>query len=315
MIRFLKAIFVFLLPLLVYTILILIFKNEIFKHPKINYNRTYLNTEKLIQLNQKPTSFILGNSRSLAITSNEWKKYLAKDEIPFHFDGSRENIFQIRKKIEFLIDKKLKVNNLLIVLDYESINDFSNDGHIYQLHPDISNSFFNFHLNEIKPFYNIKFLSSLIIYFISNKYYDQMQGYILPEEGFEKGNYNDLIFKAENEIRSDSISYYLKAEKNNYFKIKENFSKLKDYKKLKSELNLINELCTSNSINTKLIIVSPYGIESLGDEILNVFYSIFSKNQIYDFSKDSYRFIKGNYYEFSHFRKHIGDEFLRKIYK
>ena len=135
----------------------------------------------------------------------------------------------------------------------------------------------------------------------------------LNKDGFAQCHISELLSKKDLKKFDRLENFY--NEFRNHYKIKENFSKLKDYKKLKSELNLINELCTSNSINTKLIIVSPYGIESLGDEILNVFYSIFSKNQIYDFSKDSYRFIKGNYYEFSHFRKHIGDEFLRKIYE
>ena len=157
-------------------------------------------------------------------------------------------------------------------------------------------------------------VSLLANYFSTNNYYDFMQGYVNKNISFEEGKYNDLFFKSEKKIKTDSLSYYELAERLKWFKLKNNYSKLINPNKLSMELKLIDELIKKNNIDLKLVLVSPYNTQSLGRDYLKIIKSIF-KDNLYNFTNDNYKLSKGNFYEFSHFRRHIGDEILKKIYE
>ena len=280
----------------------------------VNYNRSYKNTQILKEKKIKPSSYILGNSRSLAVTCADWINYLNPSEIPFHFDGSKENIYQIRKKLEYLTKKDYAINNVIAIVDFESLNNYSNSGHIYQLHYDISGEKINFHLNEIKPFLNLKYLSSLFLYSFTKKYSRFMRGYIVKNKIFSEGKFNDLFFLNELKIKSDSIAYYDSVDAKNMFRIK-SYSKLQYPNKLKTELKKIKQIVNENKINFKLVIVTPYKINELGEDYLSLIKGIFSINEIYDFSSLDYKYHKGNFHEASHFRRKIGKLILKKIYE
>lgn len=267
-----------------------------------------------MNMKDMPTSFILGNSRSLAITCTDWQEYLSPKEIPFHFDGSRENIFQIRKKLEYITQKKYPVKNIIAVVDYESLNDFSNNGHVYQLHPEVSGNPLLFQLNEIKAFLNFKFVASVVYYHLTKKHLNFMRSFIVKKESFLLGNFNDLFFIKELEIKEDSLDYYSQQDVNKTFKIK-HYSKLQHPEKLHLELKKIKKIIDNNNINFKLVIVSPYMIENIGEDYLNVINNSFDQDEVYDFSLLRYKYHSGNFYEASHFRRHIGQLFLKKIYE
>lgn len=312
--KFIKVLFVFLLPIQFYVLLILVFKNDFFEINFINYNRSFDSTVKLKNEKNKPTSFILGNSRSLAVTCEDWIEYLPSNEIPFHFDGSRENIHQIRKKIEYLIKSDYDVEKILAVVDYETLNNFKNEGHIYQLHPDVSGDKILFHLNEVKPFFNIKFISSVVYYFLTEKHLGFMRSYIVKNKPFKNGSFNDLFFLNEFDIARDSLGYYSRPAIKKMFKLKR-YSKLKDHNRLKFELTKIKEIIDKNKIDFKLLIVSPYKLNELGEDYLILVNTIFDHNEVYDFSGSDYKYEQGNFHESSHFRRKIGQYFLKYIYE
>ena len=290
------------------------FKSSIFSWNYINYNRSHTGTIKLESQKIKPNSFILGNSRSLSIKASDWKNYLDNESVPFHYDGSRENIFQTRKKIEYLIRNGFHIKNLIIVADFESLNEYGNKGHIYQLSPRVSGSFLLFHYNEIKAFFNIKFIFSLLYYSITKEYHWFMKGYIIRESNFIKENYNDLKFVNEKSIKRDSIAYYTSPEIKSMFREKK-YTHLIQPKRLLSELQKIKCLTVKDSIDLKIVLISPYNVKELGDDYLSVFKETFSGNEVFNFTNDKYKFEKGNFYESSHFRPHIGREILTKIYE
>lgn len=290
------------------------FKKDIFGLEYVNYNRSYQSTQALQNEKQKPSSFILGNSRSIAITCTDWKQYLQSSEIPFHFDGSKENIFQIRKKLEFLVKNGYPVKNIIAVVDFETLNNFSDSGHIYQLHHEVSGDKLSFHLNEIKPFFNLKYILSLGYYSLTKKYNKFMRGYIVKDKLFSKGSYNDLFFLNELEIKRDSVQYYERSDAKKMFKVK-HYSKLQQPEKLNKELTIIRNLVDQNEINFKFLIVSPYYLNELGLDYRNLVNRIFNHNEVYDFSSLEYKYHKGNYHEASHFRRHVGKYFLKKMYE
>jgi len=312
--KFIKTLFVFLLPIQLYILVIFIFKSDFFALPYINYNRSYLSTVKLINIKERPTSFILGNSRSLAITCSDWQQYLSPKEIPFHFDGSKENIFQIRKKLEYLVEKDYAVKNIIAVVDYETLNDFSNKGHVYQLHPEISGNQMIFHFNEIKAFLSFKFVASIVYHHLTKKHLNFMRSFVIKKESFLMGNFNDLFFTKELEIKEDSLDYYTRRDMNKTFKVKR-YSKLQHPEKLQFELKKIKEIVDDNNINFKLLIVSPYMIEDLSEDYLILINNSFDQDEVYDFSFLKYKYDAGNFYEASHFRRHVGQFFLKKIYE
>lgn len=304
----------FTFPFILYIVIVFLFKSSIFALGYVNYNRSHKGTLKLASLKIKPNSFILGNSRSLSIKASDWENYLDDKSIPFHFDGSRENIYQTRKKIEYLIRNGFHIKNLIIVADFESLNEYDNNGHIYQLSPKVSGSFLLFHLNEIKAFFNIKFIFSLLYYSVTKNYYKFMRGFILKESNFIEENLNDLKFVDEDLIKTDSLAYYSSPDIRRMFREKK-YTRLIYPDRLLSELQKIKSLTVKESIDLKIVLISPYNVKELGDDYLSILKKIFTSEEIFNFTNDKYKFKKGNFYESSHFRPHIGRKILKKIYE
>ena len=304
----------FTFPIILYIVIIFFFKSSIFSLDYVNYNRSHKGTLKLESLKMKPNSFILGNSRSLSIKASDWKNYLDGKSITFHFDGSRENIYQTRMKIEYLIRNGFPVKNLMIIADFESLNEYDNNGHIYQLSPKVSGSFMLFHLNEIKAFFNIKFISSLLYYSITKNYYQFMRGFILKESNFIEEDLNDLKFVNEDLIKKDSLTYYSSHDISRMFR-KKKYTRLMHPPRLLSELQKIKSLTVKESIDLKIVLISPYNVKELGDDYLSILKKIFASEEIFNFTNEEYKFKKGNFYESSHFRPHIGRKILKKIYE
>jgi len=129
--RFLKNIFIFCIPVLLYIVGVLsldIFKifrdyDNYYDNDITTLNRTYVSTK--IYLKHKDSinynSFVFGSSRSQAFKTSKWKEYLPKDIIPFHYDAHSEDLYGIFKKIEFLDHQNSKIKHALIVIDRSTL--------------------------------------------------------------------------------------------------------------------------------------------------------------------------------------------------
>ena len=157
----------------------------------------------------KYNSFIFGNSRTLVYQTSEWKKYIGNESC-YHFDASDEALYAIQKKIKYLNEKKVKIKNVLLILDHRTlIKDNPKSGHLGIISPQLEakSNFFNFHLASIRAFLNIKFLFVYFDFKISGKVKSYMKkGFLIEDRPFEYDyisnevrfdQYEDLIIKNE----------------------------------------------------------------------------------------------------------------------
>ena len=141
-----------------------------------------------------------------------------------------------------------------------------------------------------------------------------MRGYILEEPKFIEENFNDLKFVNEDLIKKDSLSYYSSNDISRMFR-KKKYTRLIHPTRLLSELQKIKSLTVKESIDLKIVLISPYDVKELGDDYLSILKKIFTSEEMFNFTNEKYKFKKGNFYESSHFRPHIGRKILKTIYE
>ena len=109
----------------------------------VGINKDFVSTTTFIRNSEKIdyNSFIFGNSRSIFYQIVDWKKHLDSDSKCYHFDASGEALWTLNKKIEFIDKQGNNLNNILLILDYETIiQDKPKEGHLFIISPPLVNN-------------------------------------------------------------------------------------------------------------------------------------------------------------------------------
>ena len=133
-----------------------------------------------------------------------------------------------------------------------------------------------------------------------------MRGYILEEPKFIEENFNDLKFVNEDLIKKDSLSYYSSNDISRMFRKK--YTRLIHPTRLLSELQKIKSLTVKESIDLKIVLISPYDVKELGDDYLSILKK-FTSEEMFNFTNEKYKFKKGNFYESSHLGHTLEEKF------
>jgi len=67
-------------------------------------------------------SFIFSSSLSGYYLIKDWKQYLPASARPFHFNASRETLHGILNKLNWLVERGVKINNALLVIEDEMLS-------------------------------------------------------------------------------------------------------------------------------------------------------------------------------------------------
>ncbi len=270
---------------------------------------------------KKYDAFILGNSRSLAFKTTNWKPYLPPKAIPFHFDANGEGIYGVLKKLEYIHKTGKEVNQALLVLDRKSLTVLSNrQGHVYVSPPEVSGeSYFKFYYMFLKASLNFDFLRSFIDYKVTHKYKDYMGDFISKSEFSPRIDpvTADFYYGYDTHIAKDSLGYYKSLVDKGVFYTRT--GKKKEHCAISTkEVEILNGIKKEfKDLNTNYqIVISPlYDQIPLEKNQLDLLNSIFGKDKVHDFSGvNSYTSSIANYYESSHYRPHIARDIMRKIY-
>jgi hypothetical protein len=278
---------------------------------------------KRIDKGSIPTHFIVGSSRSHAFKTIDWATI---GNIPpnsiFHFDAFGMGILRANNLIHYLSNQKPAPKEILWVIDHAIFNEKDeSDKFIFSEPPELSgkNSIvFNSKAiyESIHPSFIFRYLKSSISstndfeidnVSISNNKVDHCTGDIYYE-------------KSDLEIIKDSVGYYKRKDvikKFNKFLL--NTPSISPPKIMEEEYKLLVDLEKNlHRNNIKLIIViSPlFSKIKFNSADLSKLQSVFGKNNIYDYSGENhwtkdYR----NYYDPSHFRRHVAQQILMDIYK
>ena len=265
------------------------------------------------------SSFILGNSKSMAFKCNEWGKYI-NDPAIFHWDASGEDLTGIYSKLKYLdaIDNPIK--NVLIVTD-PAVYMGENNDETFGFNQDYKingTSALKFHYIFFKGFFTGFFYVSYIDYSLFKTYRPYMTTKI-PQE-WSRYVYDSITndFSLYNRIKSiadDSLKFY--SNKTAFYD--RNPTKSMHWACIDepclSLLKEIKSILDKHKTNYKIVISPGYDQDSFNSRDLENLKQLFGSDNVYDFSgKNQYTENKGNYYDHNHYKPYIAAQLLQKIY-
>ena len=270
------------------------------------------------------TNFIVGNSRSQAFKTSDWKNYLGDSNGKcFHYDGSGFGLFRANNAIKYLSNSNDKIENILLIIDTEFLKETSlSNEHIFIQPPAVSNeSKLSYYSVFFKSSINLNFIACNLIYTLSGgKYFEFMKNHISRNSHDNKSNNEtgDVWYPYDEEILNDSIGYYENLLSKNVFYDRPKFEKSSEQIIGKVQLNMLNQIkqiVSQKNIKIKIVVSHLYNQEKLHEHDLETLNSIFGEWNVFDFSgkneiTDDFR----NYYEASHYKPYIAERILEKVY-
>jgi len=293
-----------------------------YSQPQITSSRDYISTEFFLNNYKKYgyNSFVFGSSRSNVFKAKPWLQYIGQDEKPYFCDASQETIYGIYIKLRLLEKLHVKIKNCIILLcrDVSFANDQNDKGHIFIKHPEASlESYTTFQLEFFKSYLNPKFLHAFYAFQILKQYKPYMSEYFIGRTITYDSVTNELnILGLDEAIQKDPIAYY-KDESLKFYERKgettDSVSRINP--EMEFMIHEIKRILTANRTRYKIILSPLYEQIKFHDQDLKILQSNFGK-EVYDFTgKNKFTEEKINFYEKSHFRKHIADSLLAIIYK
>jgi len=319
---------ILLIPYLYYDPFQVVYKYKSFyvsgepRYVTLNYD--YVDIETFINNNPiyKYNSFIIGNSRSRFYEMDTWSNYIHSDKC-FHFNASAETLFGISKKVEFLHARNVQISNVLIILDYSTLEGISNsDGHLFIKHPILSGqNMRDFQLEFFKTYFSFSFLRAYLDFKTSGKIKDYMKtGALLDDTPVDYNlKYNEMNLKVfEDKIKADPAKYYNKKRMIPFYQ-RDTIQKFSPEVIKKEQIIMLNKIINIfkiHSTNFKIVINPLYDQLKLNRKDVDVLNGIFGSENVYDFSGiNSITSDYHNYYENSHYRPHAADEIMKLIYQ
>lgn len=259
----------------------------------------------------KYNSFILGSSRSYFYYVDQWKQYLGQDASCFHFGQSGDNLFGTQQRLKYLYSRVQKIDNIMIIMDAEYLADDSkHKGIIYrqpwQVTPEWD--YISFNWEFIKAFYTLDY-----------------QKRVLGLEK-EKRDWEYYYIEQYNELHKSKAEYLLENQPDEYFKGLDSYWLYKRsgmdsiaepviFEQQKEALMEIGQLLKEGNTNYRIVINPLYEQVAMNQQDLDILYSIFGRENVFDFSGiNEYTNDTTNYYETSHYRPKLCNQIMKVMY-
>ncbi len=301
--------------------------DEFYSNTIITGNRESICLELLkrrIMGNNKVENVIIGNSRSQAFKTDMWSQHIEVDKNTcFHYDGSSFGLYRTYNALQYLLENNATIKNVLIVMDVEYFTEIANPReYMYIQPPEVSkeNNLY-YYWQFIKAGTHPVFLISYLIRQLTGKHFGFMKYYLSPKNGNHKSNNAtaDLYYSYDDEIRRDSVGYYLNKEKHGVFYDRVKQIRVEEATIGKEQILLLDKIASSlqkKSISVKIVIAPLYNQIKLNPQDLQQLKNLFGSNNVYDFSGiNKYTSDIGNFYESSHFRPAVAKEIMKEVYK
>ncbi len=287
----------------------------------VSLNRSVINGKNFINKYEKENynAFIFGSSRTLAVKTNDWVKYLPKDARPYHYDGNAESLFGINSKLKFVDSKVDSIKYVLIFVDQMLLGDVSKkEGLLYLDYPIVNNeSWIDFHKEFLYAFFAPRFFVSYFIFKFTGEYKSYMGSKILNHKypNIWDPTTSDLFLGLDEEIKNDSLDFYSKRMHLLDLKNKIQNTTLAVSEKEIELLKEIKAILVKHKTQYK-IISNPFISQfQLCEEQKNLLNEIFGVENVYDFSGPGiYSNELYNFYDASHFRPQVARDILQQIY-
>ncbi|GHT05003.1 hypothetical protein AGMMS49525_11900 [Bacteroidia bacterium] len=331
MTKWLKKMFLFLLPFLVLLTLYVVL--DPFKvvrkysgyddsaEVRLVLNRDYVSTCTFE--NNYPShnydSFIFGNSCSIFYEVADWKCYLDSNSRCFHFDASGESLYGAYKKIKYLDAKGVKMNNVLFVVDYSLLEQVKpSQAHLRAISPQLegNKNALSFQLSFLKAFFTPKFVLGFFDYKIFGKLRRYMLSLLDARPTRYEADTNEISYPHYEQLIAQD-EYYTSERMSVFYERDsvQSFFPLVIKASQKKMLREINDIVRKNNADLKVIISPRYDQKKLDKQDLMFVQSLFGQERVFDFSgindlTNDYT----NYYEAMHYRPHVARVILKEVY-
>lgn len=265
-------------------------------------------------------SFIFGSSRTMAYRPDYWKTFLESNASPFVFVAPAEVLKGIYWKIKYIDRQKVKMDNVLLIIcrDHTFVPETDQKGVFYLKHPETSGmSWFDYHKAFFEVYMRPKFLWCYYNYSFTHKYKPWMRGYIEPRNVVWDSITNELrITEDEERLVRNPDEYYKEKDKLFYPRKGETIDSVniinQDHIRMMKEMV---QIFKKQGTRYKVILSPLYEQARYSATDLAVIKSVFGNEQVYDFTGGNWiTNDKRNFYEQSHYRKHIGDTLMKLVY-
>ena len=296
---------------------------DYYTNNRISGNREAVCVELFEKREIKPTSFIIGSSRSQAFKTNYWATKISENpQTCFHYDGSDLGLYRATKAIQWIDKKSPQINNLLLVVDTDFFRETSSpQGHLF-IQPYIvsGDSRISYYLSFIKASIDPFFIFNNLIYKLLRKHYGFMGRHISKSNNFSIGDNftGDIWYGYDRDIASDSIGFYQKRNKEKVFfdrsLIKRNAEKVIGTKQLQL-LREIQKIVEENNTKIKIVVSPLYNQLYFNEHDLKQLIDLFGEESLFDFSgiNEITSDLK-NYYESSHYKPYVANRIMDSIY-
>ena len=272
-------------------------------------NREYLSFH--LYENNKSTqqynSFIIGSSRTCALNSYQWKKYLGEDATPFIWTSWRENILGIRQKIEYLDREDTDIKNVLVVLDC---------GEQYSFNLSNGEAPLTNHYYKLSAQSAIRYQIDYFCAFLSKptKIGDFIKDY---------RNINSIIsidtLTNDSYCHNDTIQQCPQNNKANNLDPKkcrqESILPTLITPKIENEFWIIHDILLRHKTQYKILICPNFYNWKLNPMDLTILYNIFGETNIYDYSGvNKMAFENYHYSDIEHFNTNVGWRIIEDMY-
>lgn len=265
-------------------------------------------------------SFIFGSSRSCATRSDEWKKYLPAQNVPFSYSSWNESLEGIYRKLKVLDSLQIPIKNALIFIDatltFDKSADYDPINSDHYLVSGISK--FEYYKSDFLDYLrNPKLIISSIDYYLFKTQRGYMTNFVDPKYGGLNPINCDWRTKSEQLIVQDSVNYYNRCKYRFYERPQvQLYAKKSINNEMHKYLQSIHHIFLKHRTNYKLIITPLYDQVKLNTEDMDLLKDLFGAYNIFDFS--GINSITNNMYNYnedvSHYRIRTGDYLLKKAY-
>ena len=180
-------------------------------------NRDYISTQMYLNTyQQRPyTSFILGNSRTVAFRTRDWMPY-THDTLTFHYDAAGESLYGIWKKLQFLEAHGATLRNVLLIGDAELLAQVTDKpSYLSRKDPRTTGEGpLGFQLAFIKAYFSDLFFYQFLKQHATGQFTPAMENMLEQRRVYYDPLTNDMsVPDVDAEIRRDSAGFYARNAK------------------------------------------------------------------------------------------------------
>lgn len=287
----------------------------------LSVNKEYAGTANFENRYNKEqyNSFIFGSSRSMFYETKYWKKHLAPQAKPYHFDAYGETLYGLHKKITYLDKKNVSISNALLVVDYRLLSrDKPVNGYLYVNAPQLTGykNVVPFNYAFFKAALSHKFLFPYTDYKLTGK----VKPYMKRDLFITPFNYNAVTNEVSYNHLEQQIAtgtYYNSVRLKNFYK-RDSVQHCSEPCLKSAHKQMLREIAAilkKHHCNFRIVISPLYNRLKLNKEDVSYLKNLYGANMVFDFSginaitKDY-----TNYYEASHYRPIVARTIMDSIY-